>query len=655
MRFSVLYPVFCFLTCLGLLVLPQGQVQGQQADGKKADTFTINHLLNTAQKELNPDTAIKLFNNVFQLSKDIDYADGAFIALITTGIKYYEKEDYENERLYSEKALPWAAKSSKKDNVAWSYINIGEAYFCEGEYIKASEYYYIGLQELKKVNAPVTHTTANIYNSLGLVNLRLNQPQKALGYFNEAERMARKEHLNYQLAMTLLYKGEYYAGIHQPDSAITFFNEVMLIGKNIGKIDLEAMANANLGKAFVETGDFTRAATYLQLAIALAQNRFNDIVTDASYALGDVLYHTHKYKEAEAILQSALKATVSHNIKNNYIKGYTKLAKVYKAMGQYEKALNCMDTLAILKDSLTSTEKAKAFNLMEVKYKTAEKDKLLAQNEMLIVQQHDKITRKNIWMVTISGCVLTLLLISFGLYFRARQKQRLQAEKIKSLQQENRIGILQAVVEGEDKERTRIAAELHDGIGGMLSAAIMRFMAARHEKAEIANIPAYKDGMDMLREMGNEIRETAHNLMPEVLMKQSLPDAVDAFCHDMQDKGLFQVDFQCYGSFNQISKELKLGVYRIIQELLKNVSQHAIASHALVELQMHEQTMAITVEDNGKGFSIADVTMGMGLRNIQTRVSSLSGTYTLQSEPGKGTSFYIEFNLDPAKNTSPLI
>ena len=106
--------------------------------------------------------------------------------MMTKGIKYFEKEDYVQYRNTTIKALPWAAKCVKKDAVAWCYANIGESYFDEGEYIKASEYYYTALREQKKAMGETpTNSAANIYNCLGLVNMRLNQSGRAIGYLSK--------------------------------------------------------------------------------------------------------------------------------------------------------------------------------------------------------------------------------------------------------------------------------------------------------------------------------------------------------------------------------------------------------------------------------------------------------------------------------------
>ncbi len=236
----------------------------------------------------------------------------------------------------------------------------------------------------------------NIYNNLGLINLRLNQDDKALSYYKQAEDVALKGKFDYQAAIVFLNEGEYFKNHDQPDSAITYFDKVMAIAKRIDRVDLQAGANLDIGKTFIATHQYQKAIPQLQLAISLAKDYFPYIVMDASNSLGEALRKAGRYKEAETILVATLDEMKSHKNRNNYINCYGNLIALYKASGQTGKAMDCMDSLANLKDSLMSSDKAKAINQMEMKFKTAEKDKQIAQNELLIAEQKNKIANNTV-------------------------------------------------------------------------------------------------------------------------------------------------------------------------------------------------------------------------------------------------------------------
>ncbi len=634
-----------YLSIICVLFFLQSWGQTQDALKPDADTASINHLLNVAEKELNPDTGIAMYDKAYALSVTSHYGDGAFRALITEGIKYYEKEDYRDMRLYSAKSILWAEKSDKKDATAWCYNNIGLSYFSEGDYETAVDFYYKALNEIKRKQLPPTHTEVNIYNNFGSVYFKLNELDKSLAFFRKAAELSQKGNFDYQLAESYESMGDFYNKICNADSAIKYFNLVIIIGTKMNKTDLRAAGNEGLGEAYAMLHDFPKAIAYSQTAITLSENSFYDIAIDAAYNLGNVWYQTGKYKEAQNILESNLKEIRTHNAKDKYITCYTTLADVYKATSQYKKAIACMDTLAALNDSLTGIEKTKAISQLELKYKTAEQDKQIAQNQLVIARQNSNIIRKNIWIGAVSGGIALLALLVLVIYRNARHRQRLQAEQIKTLQKESTIGNLKSMVQGEENERARIARELHDGIGGTLSAAMMRLMAIRHDKEDVTNVPAYNEALALLDDMGAEIRKTAHNLMPETLLKQTLPEAVGSYCHSMQKDGVLHIDFQSMGDFGLLCADVKLNVYRMIQELLRNIVQHAQATTALVQLMMHGPTLTITVEDNGKGFDKGTMQPGMGMQNLQTRVGSLNGHYTLETAPGSGTTVFIEIDL----------
>jgi signal transduction histidine kinase/TolA-binding protein len=634
MRLFVIYTLFFLCPAI---VWAQGQ-----PNPEKHDTAEINLLIDNADKILDPDIGIVLYNNLIKMCRENHYDHGIFISLMRKGIKYHEKTDYPMARQCFSEALKWAPRSQEEDAVAWCYSNIGEMYAYEGDYMKASEYTYMALDKLKEANAGPTHTAANVYLNLALINNRLNQPDKAMAYLNELEDICERGQLYFQLAETYKLKGQLYMNLNRPDNARDYFSKVMTIGAEIGKIDIEASAHASLGKSYIATGEYQDAIAHLRSAIDLALNRFNYIVIDASLSLGDVYYHMGRYSDAEAVLLSAFDEIKMHKAKDNYINYYATLSEVYRASGNYKKALECKDSLTALRETLVGAEKTKAINLMEIKYRTAEKDKQIVRHELLIAQQHSKIAQKNTWIAVIVGGVLVLTLLFSGLY---RHKQRIQTVQIKTLRHENTISNLKGMVQGEDNERTRIARDLHDGVGGMLSAAMMRIRSIRHDWPHIAKIPAYIEAMDLLTKMADDIRKTAHNLMPDILLKQNIDDAVNSYCNYMQQDGTLDVDYQSYGTFEDLSEASKLNIYRIVQELLVNITRHAHASEALVQLVRYQNSLTITVEDNGVGFDTTKPRKGIGLSNLQTRVRNMGGQYTLQSSPGMGVSVFIEFEL----------
>jgi signal transduction histidine kinase len=619
------------------------------------DTALINRLNEFANTVPDPDSGIQLLKRPMQLSIEGNYYDGIIISLMRTARNYFLKNDYEQSIFYFKKAASYSRKSSTK---AAFLHTIGDMYDREGDYVHASENYYASLNEIqncKVMEKKVISVYLQLYNSLFVFHEELKEDSAALSYLNQAESLARKYKEELALTFILTNKSAYYQTIphRKMDSALLLLRESESICKANNFNERESEIDMGFGSYYLAGGENEKAIAYYRSAIVLSDYPLNPsrnkTLVNASYYICVALYNMKRYKEAEHIVVPALKKALLLHINEGLTEGYQTIIDIYRASGQYKNAIVCMDSLIALKDSLTGLEKTTAINKIEIRYKTAEKDKQLSvnqlqlsQSQLMIAQQKNKIARKNILVISVGGTMLLLLLAAVAIYLQARNKQ-------KSLEKENKISILKASVAGGDDERTRIARELHDGIGGMLSAAMMRFSSIHHENPGITEVAAYTDAMGILREMGDEIRKTAHNLMPEVLLKQSLPEAVRVFCNNAQAEGALKIDFQSYGSFENLTQGYKLNIYRIIQELIKNAMIHSGATRILVQFLQNEKKMIVSVEDNGTGFNVGEARGGLGLHNVRTRVQSLDGHITLESEPGKGTTAIIEFELPENK------
>ena len=162
------------------------------------------------------------------------------------------------------------------------------------------------------------------------------------------------------------------------------------------------------------------------------------------------------------------------------------------------------------------------------------------------------------------------------------------------------------------------------------------------------NQQAFERSMDMLDSSIKEMRRVAHNMMPESLVKFGLDTALNDFCNDIHKSGALQVSYQSIGLDGAtLEQTTAITIYRIVQELIGNTLKHAAAKTAIVQVTKSDNQVAVTVEDDGKGFDtvILKQSKGIGWTNIQHRVDFLKGKLDVSSESGKGTSVHIEFNI----------
>lgn len=239
-----------------------------------------------------------------------------------------------------------------------------------------------------------------------------------------------------------------------------------------------------------------------------------------------------------------------------------------------------------------------------------------------------------------------LALILIGFYKNYRHKQRLHVEQLRTMKQETEIALLQAMMKGEEKQRVRFAQELHDGISSQLSAIRLYIGSILNKKTKLEINEDLEYMMRLLSEAANDVRQTAHNLIPDGLIRQGLADATRSFCEQLSHGENLQIEDQTYGEFGELQSGLELFVYRTIQELLHNVIKHANATHAIVLLNHQDNVLGVTVEDNGIGMDANKISSsGIGLKSMEERVRTIGGSLVFESVAGKGTAIYMEIPL----------
>src|SRR4029079_1184344 len=160
-----------------------------------------------------------------------------------------------------------------------------------------------------------------------------------------------------------------------------------------------------------------------------------------------------------------------------------------------------------------------------------------------------------------------------------KHHQTLQKQRILELETEKKLAATEAVLKGEEQERTRLAKDLHDGLGGMLSGIKYSLNTMKGNMIMTPeNAQAFERSMDMLDSSIREMRRVAHNMMPEALVKFGLDTALKDFCNDIKQSGALAISYQSYGLENSaIDQTTAITIYRIVQELVNNTIKHAAA------------------------------------------------------------------------------
>ena len=249
------------------------------------------------------------------------------------------------------------------------------------------------------------------------------------------------------------------------------------------------------------------------------------------------------------------------------------------------------------------------------------------------------------------GIIIENFCFALGLAYKTKlaNDELQKAKSIIALEQKlQEITKLEALIDGEEKERKRIAQELHDGLNGDLSAIKYRLSTLQESSLSAIDLENLIKVITMIDDSCAQVRSISHNLMPSSILEYGLIESVREYCIKINNSNSFKIEFQTFGTNLSLSKKTETVIYRIIQELVSNILKHAKATEAMIQFNHREDELFITVEDNGIGFNTTKISEGIGHKNVKTRVDFLNAQLDVNSS-SNGTSYTISIDLNKIK------
>ncbi|AZA73458.1 hypothetical protein EG358_06665 [Chryseobacterium indoltheticum] len=363
----------------------------------------------------------------------------------------------------------------------------------------------------------------------------------------------------------------------------------------------------------------------------------------------DILRKQNKLNEAKNVLENILSEKTLIIDANNRKIFYNQLSSLNEQMGNLKEALVWEKKYSKLNDSLNSENVKLELNTLETKFRTAEKQKEIANLNTEKAQKELELNKKNqyLWVLVFASLFLLILIISIYFYTKklAKEKEINHSQKLKEIAQQEELKITKAILEGEEKERERVGKDLHDGLGGMLAGVKINFSAWASQNLEPENKQNFNDILHQLDHSVTELRNISRNLMPESLLKLGLETALKDLCEFYSRKDL-HIDFQPIDINSKLPLAVQINIFRIVQEILANAVKHSEAENILLQCSQSNDVFLVTIEDDGKGFSQdSSPTKSMGLHNLKTRVDYLKGKMEINSDH-EGTAINIELNTN---------
>ncbi|CAN5176877.1 ATP-binding protein [soil metagenome] len=496
-------------------------------------------------------------------------------------------------------------------------------------FIRAAVCYYKSTNLLELYNDPLT--LAAVYNDLGKLYRKIGPYSRSHEFYNRAMSIYRQAGDKSGIATIYNESGvlDEYEG--KFDDAIKNYRASLEIKKQLNDQAGIAYSLNFIAGVYAQMKNFTEAEAYNTQVLHIREQLKDSFTIALTYTyFGSIYSMQGNLKKAEESILKANAIVQSLGYRDLLRNNYTELSSIADKAGDYKKSLAYFKLAAALKDSIYKTETNRQVEELSAKYETTEKEKQ-------IQQQQFEITKRNYWIVAITGVLLLSSLPAYSFYRRHRLKQQAQLQA--TIMQQQDIAT-KAVIEAEERERKRIASELHDGVGQMMSAARMNLSAIKSNL--LFADPEQENNFDhitsLIDESCQEVRTVSHNMMPNALLKTGLGAALREFIEKVNNQVL-KINFYTEGLNDRINANTETMLYRVVQECVNNVIKHSGASLLDISLIKDADGISATIEDNGQGFNATDISKfeGIGLKNIKSRISFLKGTIEWNSAPGSGT------------------
>jgi two-component system NarL family sensor kinase len=585
----------------------------------------------------NADSAFFYYKKGKELSDKLNYVKG-IAAYVSYSIVILNNQGKFKEALkLCNDLLEVLEKGSSKKELASAYINAGSEWQYLSDLETAADYYLKAVklgEEIgnKKIQRVANNNLASVFNSL-------QQYDKGKQYAEKSLVIAKELKDDYAVASSTINIATSESFLKEYNQSLAHFKEVELLGKKM-EDDIIIM-DGWLGMAdnLSEINKGNEAEAYYRKVIEMAKKiEAPEYEMYGCMGLSKYLLTIKSFDAAKQIIEQGIPIAKQLGTRLELKDLYLLASELNEATGNSEAALQWHKKFLALNDSVINEKNTGNINLMEIKYETEKKEK------QLLLQQ-TAIRKKNTLNYILFGSTAALLIISLLSYRTYSQKRKLQEQKIVELEKEKLLSATQSLLKGQEDERSRLAQDLHDGLGGLLSGVKLQLGAMKGNLIlSEEHGRTFNNALGKLDESISEMRRVAHNMMPEALMKLGLQQALQDYCDGLSESQPFKINGEFYGLEKRMESSVEIVVYRIVQELLNNVVKHSGATTILAQVMRQDNNLSITVEDNGKGFNMAqtDLLKGTGLKNIQSRVDYLKGQLDIKSTVGKGTSVHID-------------
>ncbi|MFK7798525.1 MAG: tetratricopeptide repeat protein, partial [Aureispira sp.] len=559
------------------------------------------------------------------------------------GNLYKDQERYEEAlKVYnSNKQIAQNIKDTLVESNA--YQDIGGVYLLEGKWKKAVNSYLTSKDLKEKIGdkkgvAHLQHNLAMVYFEQKQYDTSLEYYQKCTDYYNTQQDTAELLEIWSNTASVHIAQQKY-------EQATTLLNQVLPLLEQFPNPTIALKVQMNLADIYLKKENYQAALELFKNSLEAAQQQedYFNLVTVYNF-LGSTYCSLKDYKQSIFYYQEALSLSTKLNLLYEQNLALFGLYKSYDAQGNTSKALYWYKQYNSTKDSLYNIATTNRISELQAEYDSREKERVIEalslENQNITLAK--QLQTKQLYLVLLGSA---LLLSGVGIRWWYRQKTLVHQQEISDLIKEQEVETLAVVLSAEQKERKRLAREIHDTLGTFL--ALLRL---QHQSNEgLVDDPTYQERhlimKDLIKQTTTEMRRITHQMNTGVHFSFNLQHAIEQLVRLVQTLQKIEITFNYMGEDMELSRMIELTLYRVTQESLSNILRHAQATEVTVQFNQSADEITLMIEDNGRGFDSTIPSKGIGLRNMRERVEALEGTLGIDSSPKKGTCIDVQIPI----------
>lgn len=589
-----------------------------------------------------------------EIAEEYDYGIGR--ATYQLSEIYRNKGDFEKAIPLGKKALAIFESIEEIGLAAIVSNSLGNTYTEVGQYTIATQYLMESLTIREQLGNNIS--IANAYLNLGVLAIKMENYKLAKTYLLKSLKIFELEESAYDQALVLNNLGIVYYKEDKIDSALTTYNQVLRIQEKNGLLNNDPILHINLGNIYFQLNILDSAMLYYKKSEALQiKLGYKDNLLNTYNNIGDVHFAQEDLSEAIKHYNKALEIAITDKNQVSKMDEFNNLYLCYLKLGLLDSALFYNNQFLNLQDSLKQ-DYNDAIALKETLLERNTQIALLKKDNELSTNKINYQTRRSRFILIgsiLGGLLLSLLF--FAILRGNRQKQRaklaektqkIEEQRITQLLKNQELKSISNILEVQEKERTRIAQDLHDHLGSMLSAIKMHFSSVKDQiiQLESGTTDQYEKANDLLNDVSDEVRKISHNLVSGVLMKFGLVTALEELVDTIALSNQIEIEFLTHKMDNRLDSKMEIAIYRVIQELISNVLKHSQAKELIIQLIRGKDLLNVIVEDNGIGYDEAQTTEGIGLSNIKSRIEIFQGEVNIDTSLNNGTTVSIDIPLN---------